>query len=175
MVMSVQRHILRERRPGMTACPASWGDKWTEIVYGEKKLFFTRSTRAALPQFQQSAGATHPSLWSLWVGPWIFLCIYPSSTAGISLCIHWHVLLTLHPNQQRAQLMGAPMNHNLSQISLCLYALYLLSSLSFFLIFLLSLHCLWFLYLFLSRLFSLYYLPESTVLQSWAINVFFTG
>ncbi len=36
-----QRHFSRDRWRGTTACPACWamGDKWSEIVSGEKKYF----------------------------------------------------------------------------------------------------------------------------------------
>jgi hypothetical protein len=42
-----QRHILRDRLPSTTACPACWaiGDKGIEKVYSEKRMFFTGLTK----------------------------------------------------------------------------------------------------------------------------------
>jgi hypothetical protein len=45
---SNQRHILRDRRPSMTACPARWamGTKELEVVHGsEKKIFSIGPTK----------------------------------------------------------------------------------------------------------------------------------
>jgi len=100
---SNQRHILRDRRPGTTACPGQdrprqdknllyWQNKPNEPMKDPFHLYFMSPH---WPQFQQSEGAT--PLWHLWkqrrqeAGDAdqyniLSICEYTGSVPRLSLC-----------------------------------------------------------------------------------------
>jgi hypothetical protein len=79
------------KRPGLTACPASWAMGIKEIVYGEEKSFYTGPTRAA------NAGQKSlvPARWAkiieqgripLICTPWVPIHLSFNSQQGPPLC-----------------------------------------------------------------------------------------
>jgi hypothetical protein len=101
---SNQRHILRDRRPGTTACPGLEKPRHDKISctgttsptnQPRKDPFHLYSINPHSPQFQQAEGAT--PLWSLWkqhrqeAGDAdqyniLYICQYTGSVPRLSLC-----------------------------------------------------------------------------------------
>jgi hypothetical protein len=89
----LHRHILRDRRPSTTACPACWAmrKKEFEIVYGGEKLFYTGLTRAAKAErkspvlARQTNQKRTPLIYTLWVPIHFRFNGQPSHPSQVSL------------------------------------------------------------------------------------------